>query len=116
MALTALSITRLTSPIILAAAAAIAPILSPFGRPDGTGKNASEDAAPSGKDYLLSGTSAFAYWRGGAGNGIRRRLCENDWLPLLMVDGHDSPTSGSLICAGFHAGMTVGRFTGGWFY
>ncbi len=26
----------------------------------------------------------------------------NDWLPLLMVDGHGfSPTSGSLIYAGF---------------
>lgn len=40
----------------------------------------------------------------------------NDWLPLLMVDGHGfSPTSGSLIYAGFTTGMTVGRFTGGWF-
>ena len=40
----------------------------------------------------------------------------NDWLPLLMVDGHGfSPTSGSLIHAGFTLGMTVGRFTGGWF-
>ncbi len=39
----------------------------------------------------------------------------NDWLPLLMVDGHGfSPTSGSLIYAGFTS-MTVGRFTGGWF-
>lgn len=37
----------------------------------------------------------------------------NDWLPLLMVDGHGfSPTSGSLIYAGFTLGMTVGRFTG----
>lgn len=33
-----------------------------------------------------------------------------------MVDGHGfSPTSGSLIYAGFTLGMTVGRFTGGWF-
>ena len=40
----------------------------------------------------------------------------NDWLPLLMVDGHGfSPTSGSLIYAGFTLGMTLGRFTGGWF-
>lgn len=40
----------------------------------------------------------------------------NDWLPLLMVDGHGfSPTSGSLIYVGFTLGMTVGRFTGGWF-
>ena len=35
----------------------------------------------------------------------------NDWLPLLMVDGHGfSPTSGLLIYAGFTLGMTVGRF------
>lgn len=40
----------------------------------------------------------------------------NDWLPLLMVDGHGfSPTSGSLIYAGFTLGMTLGRFGGGWF-
>jgi len=37
----------------------------------------------------------------------------NDWLPLLMVDGHGfAPTSGSLIYAGFAAGMTAGRFAG----
>lgn len=40
----------------------------------------------------------------------------NDWLPLLMVDGHGfSPTSGSLIYLGFTLGMTIGRFTGGYF-
>lgn len=40
----------------------------------------------------------------------------NDWLPLLMVDGHGfNPTSGSMIYVGFTLGMTVGRFTGGWF-
>lgn len=40
----------------------------------------------------------------------------NDWLPLLMVDGHGfNPTSGSLIYLGFTLGMTIGRFTGGWF-
>ncbi|UFU02981.1 MFS transporter [Ruania suaedae] len=38
----------------------------------------------------------------------------NDWLPLLMVDGHDvSATAGSLVFAGFAAAMTVGRFLGG---
>lgn len=40
----------------------------------------------------------------------------NDWLSLLMVDGHGfSPSSGSLIYAGFTLGMTLGRFGGGWF-
>ncbi|MGJ8513824.1 MFS transporter [Carnimonas bestiolae] len=37
----------------------------------------------------------------------------NDWLPLLMVDGHgvDAAMS-SLIFTGFAAGMTLGRFVG----
>lgn len=37
-----------------------------------------------------------------------------DWLPLLMVDGHDMPAGiGSLVYAGFAAAMAVGRFAGG---
>ncbi|WP_051712807.1 MFS transporter [Actinoalloteichus caeruleus] len=37
----------------------------------------------------------------------------NDWLPLLMVDGHGfDPKSGSLVYTGFVAAMTVGRFCG----
>lgn len=40
----------------------------------------------------------------------------NDWLPLLMVDGHGlDPALGSLVFAGFAAAMTVGRFCGGYF-
>ncbi|MBG6245338.1 MFS transporter [Candidatus Symbiopectobacterium sp. 'North America'] len=39
----------------------------------------------------------------------------NDWLPLLMIDAHGfSHTSGSLFFVGFAAGMTVGRFAGGY--
>lgn len=38
----------------------------------------------------------------------------NDWLPLLIVDGHGVPEAyGSLIYVGFAAMMTVGRFAGG---
>ncbi|BDZ42125.1 MFS transporter [Paraoerskovia sediminicola] len=38
----------------------------------------------------------------------------NDWLPLLMVDGHDvDPSTGALVYAGFAAAMTIGRFAGG---
>ncbi|MFJ6213337.1 MFS transporter [Streptomyces sp. NPDC092296] len=38
----------------------------------------------------------------------------NDWLPLLMVDGHHvSATAGSLTFLVFAAAMTLGRFTGG---
>ncbi|EKD4155501.1 MFS transporter [Salmonella enterica subsp. enterica serovar Kentucky] len=116
MALTALSVPA-NIHIILAAAVAIAPIFIAIRAiPDGTSKNASEDAhlqekgLPFYRDIqlLLIGVVvlAMAFTEGSA----------NDWLPLLMVDGHGfSPTSGSLIYAGFTLGMTVGRFTGGWF-
>ncbi|EGD7100579.1 MFS transporter [Salmonella enterica] len=116
MALTALSVPA-NIHIILAAAVAIAPIFIAIRAiPDGTGKNASEDAhlqekgLPFYRDIqlLLIGmvVLAMAFAEGSA----------NDWLPLLMVDGHGfNPTSGSLIYAGFTLGMTVGRFTGGWF-
>ncbi|WP_417508783.1 MFS transporter [Microbacterium sp.] len=40
----------------------------------------------------------------------------NDWLPLVMVDGHGfDAASGSAIYAVFAAAMTIGRFVGGWF-
>lgn len=39
----------------------------------------------------------------------------NDWLPLLMIDGHHlNHTQGTLVYAGFTAGMTLGRFLGGY--
>lgn len=103
--------------ILLAALAAVAPIaIAIRAIPEGTGKNAAEAARHEGKgqpiwrdaQLLLIGVIvlAMAFAEGSA----------NDWLPLLMVDGHGfSPTSGSLIYAGFTLGMTLGRFTGGWF-
>ncbi|MEU4896371.1 MFS transporter [Streptomyces sp. NPDC044780] len=40
----------------------------------------------------------------------------NDWLPLVMVDGHGfDPALGSAVFAVFAASMTVGRFAGGRF-
>lgn len=40
----------------------------------------------------------------------------NDWLPLVMVDGHGFKAAwGSGIYAGFAVAMTIGRFGGGWF-
>ncbi|HCB02717.1 MAG TPA: MFS transporter, partial [Nocardioides bacterium] len=37
-----------------------------------------------------------------------------DWLPLVMVDGHDaSVATGAAVFAGFAACMAVGRFAGG---
>lgn len=38
----------------------------------------------------------------------------NDWLPLIMVDGHGlNPALGSTAFAVFAAAMTLGRFLGG---
>ncbi|MGY5957697.1 MFS transporter [Kosakonia sp. BK9b] len=103
--------------ILLAALVAIVPIMLAIAAiPDGTGKDAAGDDASGKKglpfwrdtQLLLIGVIvlAMAFAEGSA----------NDWLPLLMVDGHGfSPTSGSLIYTGFTLGMTVGRFTGGWF-
>ena len=110
MALTAFGVAA-TTHIVLASLVAIAPIFIAIKAiPDGTGKNASdgshheEKGVPFWRDVqlLLIGVVvlAMAFAEGSA----------NDWLPLLMVDGHGfSPTSGSLIYAGFTLGMTVGR-------
>ncbi|WES69970.1 MFS transporter [Superficieibacter sp. HKU1] len=116
MMLTALGVSA-NIHILLAALFAILPIaIAIKAIPDGTGKNSAETAATAEKglpfyrdiQLLLIGVIvlAMAFAEGSA----------NDWLPLLMVDGHGfSPTSGSLVYTGFTLGMTVGRFTGGWF-
>jgi fucose permease len=116
MTLTAFG-TPATLHILLAALVAITPIVIAISAiPEGTGKDTPEDkqrnkaGVPFYRDVqlLLIGVVvlAMAFAEGSA----------NDWLPLLMVDGHGfNPTSGSLIYAGFTLGMTVGRFTGGWF-
>ncbi|WP_314520476.1 MFS transporter [uncultured Lelliottia sp.] len=116
MALTAFG-TAASLHILLAALICILPILTGIiFIPDGTGKNSAEEQKSTEKglpfyrdmQLMLIGVVvlAMAFAEGSA----------NDWLPLLMVDGHGfSPTSGSLIYAGFTLGMTVGRFTGGWF-
>ncbi len=116
MALTALGISA-NLHILLAGLVCIAPVLLGITAiPHGTGQNAGEEAAHGEKgvpfyrdiQLMLIGVVvlAMAFAEGSA----------NDWLPLLMVDGHGfSPTSGSLIYAGFTLGMTLGRFTGGWF-
>lgn len=40
----------------------------------------------------------------------------NDWLPLIMVDGHGFDAAlGSAVYTAFAAAMTIGRFGGGWF-
>ena len=115
MALTATGVSA-NLHILLAALVCIIPILTGIRAiPDGTGKNSADEqhsaekGLPFYRDFqlmLIGVVLAMAFAEGSA----------NDWLPLLMVDGHGfSPTSGSLIYAGFTLGMTVGRFTGGWF-
>jgi len=116
MSLTALGISA-DLHILLAALVAIVPIILAISAvPEGTGQNNAEEHAnrqkgmPFWRDtqLLLIGVVvlAMAFAEGSA----------NDWLPLLMVDGHGfSPTSGSLIYTGFTLGMTTGRFCGGWF-
>lgn len=105
--------------LLLAALIVVVPtVLALAAIPGGTGQHNSADNGTSAqhthrpfwKDgrLLLIGVIvlAMAFAEGSA----------NDWLPLLMVDGHGfSPTSGSLIYAGFTLGMTLGRFGGGWF-
>lgn len=82
--------------------------------PAGTGKAAAGARPPSWRDQLTVWRDrrlllialiilAMAFAEGSA----------NDWLPLLMVDGHGtSATTGSLVFAGFATAMTVGRFAG----
>ncbi|MEU3705346.1 MFS transporter [Streptomyces anulatus] len=103
--------------------------------PAGTGQ---EEADP--EDPADSGAVSAAGSEGGGGrhpDGIRGQLAvwqdrrlvliglivlamafaegsANDWLPLLMVDGHGtSATAGSLTFMLFAVAMTTGRFTGG---
>ncbi len=116
MTLTAFG-TPATLHILLAAVVAITPIVIAISAiPEGTGKDTPEDkqrnkaGVPFYRDVqlLLIGVVVLAM--------AFAESSANDWLPLLMVDGHGfNPTSGSLIYAGFTLGMTVGRFTGGWF-
>ena len=102
----------------LAAALAIVPVFIAIAAiPQGVGKDGQEEHASHGHparpfwrdgQLMLIGliVLAMAFAEGSA----------NDWLPLLMVDGHGfTPASGSLIYTGFTLGMTLGRFCGGWF-
>lgn len=102
--------------------------------PAGTGQEEADPGDPADSDAVAAGSE------GGGGrhpNGVRGQLAvwrdrrlvliglivlamafaegsANDWLPLLMVDGHGtSATAGSLTFMLFAVAMTTGRFTGG---
>ncbi|MEH0573266.1 MULTISPECIES: MFS transporter [Streptomyces] len=87
--------------------------------PEGTGRAAPEEAHEAGV-----GRHRPAVWKDGrllliGAIVLAMALAEgsaNDWLPLLMVDGHGmDATAGSLVYAGFAAAMTLGRFAGSFF-
>ncbi|MDX3457645.1 MFS transporter [Streptomyces sp. ME02-8801-2C] len=87
--------------------------------PEGTGRAAPVEAHEAGV-----GKQRPAVWKDGrllliGGIVLAMALAEgaaNDWLPLLMVDGHGmDATAGSLVYAGFAAAMTLGRFAGTFF-
>ncbi|MFD7293466.1 MFS transporter [Streptomyces sp. NPDC059897] len=88
--------------------------------PNGVGKV----SAGSKADGAAPGSSKAKVWRDRqllllGGIILAMALAEgaaNDWLPLLMVDGHDmDPALGSAVYTGFAAAMTIGRFVGGYF-
>lgn len=105
----------------LAAAAAVAAGVLPYalrGIPSGVGTRSAQQVSGAGRG------SAPAVWkdRGLLLIGaiiLAMALAEgaaNDWLPLLMVDGHGlGATAGSLVYVGFAAAMTLGRFSGEFF-
>ncbi|MCX4706564.1 MFS transporter [Streptomyces sp. NBC_01373] len=85
--------------------------------PDGTGRRRKDDAVDEAKagtrpkvwkDRRLALIGAIV---------LAMALAEgaaNDWLPLLMVDGHGlDATMGSVVYVGFAAAMAIGRFSGG---
>ncbi|MFJ6569678.1 MFS transporter [Streptomyces sp. NPDC091292] len=108
---------HLSAVAVLIAAAALWAVLA---IPGGTGKDAPAD--PDSAREKGGPRRRSDVWRD------RRLVCialivlamafsegaANDWLPLLMVDGHHvSATAGSLTFLVFASAMTVGRFTGG---
>lgn len=115
--------------LFIMAGVALVLFLASFGDvPPGVGSRASGDA-DEGADAETAGTGTGA----GAGRPLWKdtrllligavvlamALAEGaatDWLPLLMVDGHDLDAAlGSLVYVGFATAMTVGRFCGGFF-
>ncbi|NDZ58309.1 MFS transporter [Streptomyces anulatus] len=123
----------------IAVAVAAAGVWTVRAVPAGTGQEEAAPGGPADSDAASDAASA-AGSEGGGGrhpDGFRGQLAvwrdrrlvmiglivlamafaegsANDWLPLLMVDGHGtSATAGSLTFMLFAVAMTTGRFTGG---
>ncbi|SJM65198.1 MFS transporter [Gulosibacter sp. 10] len=97
---------------VLAAVSALVLVAALRRVPPGTGR-AGRNSMPGGSRSLLRERAllligvvvlAMAFTEGAA----------NDWLPLILVDGHGfSATAGALAYAGFAAAMAIGRFAAG---
>ncbi|GAA1503327.1 MFS transporter [Streptomyces synnematoformans] len=119
--------------LLIMAGVALALFLASFGHvPAGVGRQAYGDGAADADAGADAETDADGDAEGGGrplwkdtrllligGVVLAMALAEGaatDWLPLLMVDGHDVDAAlGSLVYVGFAAAMTVGRFCGGYF-
>lgn len=127
-ALVGIGMTAVEFPVVwhLLLAAALMAALAAWafpGIPAGTGQVAdAADGAGPGDDRARPGERRPSVWRDSrllliGVVVLAMAFAEgtaNDWLPLLMVDGHGvSATSGSLVYTGFALAMTVGRFAGG---
>ncbi|MFE3400395.1 MFS transporter [Streptomyces anulatus] len=122
----------------IAVAVAAAGVWTVRAVPAGTGQEEAAPGGPADSDAASDAASAAGSEGGGRHpDGIRGQLAvwrdrrlvmiglivlamafaegsANDWLPLLMVDGHGtSATAGSLTFMLFAVAMTTGRFTGG---
>ncbi|MFI0773343.1 MFS transporter [Streptomyces sp. NPDC021212] len=124
MTLTALSFPVLWHLAIVTAV--VAAVLMPMIRyvPAGVGRRTGNGRNGSGSATHAQTSAGPAVWREPrllliGGIILALAMAEgtaNDWLPLVMVDGHGfDPALGSAVYAVFAASMTVGRFAGGRF-
>jgi MFS family permease len=121
MVLTAVAFPVVAHLLIVAALMLAALAVAIRSVPSGVGRRATAGKAGPGPDDAVR---APAVWKDArllliGGIILALALAEgtaNDWLPLVMVDGHGfDPALGSAVFAVFAAAMTAGRFVGGRF-
>ncbi|MEO3764852.1 MFS transporter [Streptomyces sp. B8F3] len=111
--------------LIIMSCVALAVFLAAFGDvPGGVGRQTAADAEADAAEGSEGAAGGRPLWKDtrllliGA-VVLAMALAEGaatDWLPLLMVDGHDLDAAlGSLVYVGFATAMTVGRFCGAFF-
>ncbi|WP_051852249.1 MFS transporter [Streptomyces aureocirculatus] len=95
-------------------AVAVAGLRPGTGRPQDTAPAPGEEAPAGGRERRLYLDPRLLLIGGVVFGMTLAEGAATDWLPLLMVDGHDMPSGlGSSVYAGFAAAMAVGRFAGG---